>query len=184
MIGRKLNRYPHFKLAIFGLLIVNTCLYYVFQTLSQGLDSIAWLVLLALFELETELPRLLTSNWAKSAVQGTRLTAIAAVAIANAAYLFDDEWLDIVNSVLWLALVILLEFEVRFPQHVAAYTNRYKLTTSLIYGSLALLVLVWMVRGEWLDAYDAVLWIVAYAAIELDFLQLSVGQQETFSLTL
>jgi hypothetical protein len=28
--------------------------------------------------------------------------------------------------------------------------------------------LLWAWRGEWFDAYDALLWLVAFAAIEMD----------------
>ena len=40
----------------------------------------------------------------------------------------------------------------------------------LLYGALAALVLIWAARGEWLDAYDALLWLIAFVTIELDLI--------------
>jgi hypothetical protein len=42
-----------FKAAVFALLALNTGIFLRSGTFSEGLDSIAWLTLLALFELET-----------------------------------------------------------------------------------------------------------------------------------
>lgn len=40
------------------------------------------------------------------------------------------------------------------------------------YAGLAALVPVWAWRGEWLEAYDALLRIVAFAGIEINVLQI------------
>ena len=42
---------------------------------------------------------------------------------------------------------------------------------SAIPASLLELVVVWAWRGEWFDAYDAMLWLGAFAMIEMDVLQ-------------
>jgi hypothetical protein len=36
-----------------------------------------------------------------------------------------------------------------------------------LYSGLGVLVLAWVWRFSWFDAYDAALWLVAFAAIEL-----------------
>jgi len=35
------------------------------------------------------------------------------------------------------------------------------------------LIPLWALRGEWFDAYDAVLWLIAFALIEKDALKLA-----------
>ncbi|MCW5576043.1 MAG: hypothetical protein KIT13_08105 [Burkholderiales bacterium] len=45
------------KPAIFALLAVNAAVYATAGRLSEGLDALAWYLLLALFELETRRPR-------------------------------------------------------------------------------------------------------------------------------
>lgn len=41
-----------------------------------------------------------------------------------------------------------------------------------LYAGLAALVPVWAWRGEWFEAYDALLWIVAFAGIGINVLQI------------
>ena len=40
----------------------------------------------------------------------------------------------------------------------------------VLYAALLMLVPVWAWRGEWLDAWDAALWLAAFFAIELNVL--------------
>ena len=68
---------------------------------------------------------------------------------------------------------MLLEFEVRRPRDVALYQRRFRLIAAMLYTGLALLVFVWAWRNEWLDAYDALLWLVAFATIEMNVLNMS-----------
>ena len=85
-------------------------------------------------------------------------------------YIIEGDALDALNTGLWIAVVCLLEFEVRRPQAVARARMAFVGFAGVIYGGLALLVFVWAWRGEWLDAYDALLWLIAFAAIEMDML--------------
>jgi hypothetical protein len=106
-------------------------------------------------------------------IPAVRLTAAAAVAVAAIAFAAENSWLDVANSVLWIAVVALLESEVRWPHLVVLYERVFVTTAALLYGGLGLLVLAWAWRDEWLDAYDALLWILAFAFIELDMLRFS-----------
>jgi hypothetical protein len=69
--------------------------------------------------------------------------------------------------------VALLESEVRWPHLVVINERIFVTTAALLYGGLGLLVLAWAWRDELLDAYDALLWILAFAFIELDMLRFS-----------
>jgi hypothetical protein len=101
-----------------------------------------------------------------AAVHGVRFAALAAVGAAAAGFLYNWEWLDAVNSGLWIAVVGLLELEIRRPATVAVHRARFTAAAATLYSGLGALVLVWLWRGEWFDAYDAALWLVAFATIE------------------
>lgn len=187
-IGPKLPWYPGLKAAVFALLACNTAYYLFGSTWAQALDALAWLTLLALFALETEFdgarPRDTLAEHpvagtgakarrAMAAIRGLRLIAAAAVGAAAIGYAVQNEWLDAVNTALWISVVVLLEFEVRNPGAVARRRTWFTATAATLYAGLAALVLVWAWRGEWFDAYDALLWLTAFAIIEMDVLQLS-----------
>ena len=76
-----------------------------------------------------------------------------------------------INSVLWIAVVILLEAEVRFPELVSKARHAFAATAALLYGGLAVLVVLWAVNGLWFDAYDALLWLIAFATLELSIVE-------------
>lgn len=158
------------RAGVFALLCVNTLYYVAAASLSKGLDSAAWLVLLALYSIETHYSARVASRRAVSILSGIRLVAAIGVAVAGIAYIVERDVLDAINTGLWIGVVCLLEFEVRRPQAVVRSRTTFVAIASVIYGSLALLVFVWAWRREWLDAYDALLWLVAFAAIEMDML--------------
>ena len=160
-----------FKAALFVLLALNAGIFLRSGTLSEGLDAIAWLTLLALFELETGFGHVLRAGPAVAVVHGVRLAALAAVGAAAAGFLYDYEWLDAANSGLWIAVVALLELEVRRPAAVAAHRARLMAALVTLYSGLGALVLVWLWRGEWFEAYDAALWLVAFVMIEVNVLE-------------
>ena len=167
----KLTRELWIKAAVFALLVLNAGIYLAFGTFSDGLDSIAWLTLLALFELETGLAPILRTGPAVAIVHAIRLICVAAIGIAAAGYLYNSEWLDAANSGLWIAVVALLEVGVRRPAAVAAQRARYTAAAATLYAGLLAVVLVWLWRGEWFDAYDAALWLMGFATIEMNVLR-------------
>ena len=167
--------YAWFKAAVFALLVLNTGILLLAGTPSEVLDATAWLVLLALFELETGYGGSPLHGRAHAVMTGARLVAAAAVVAAAIGYLVEDDRLDAINSALWVAVVILLELEVRYLRPAAAYRRVFAAAAAALYCALGMLVLVWAWRGAWFDAYDALLWLVAFATIELNLLQRSAG---------
>jgi hypothetical protein len=155
------------RLAVFALLAVNTAYYFCAGALSKGLDSAAWLLLLSLFASETGFFSL---RLPEAGMRAARLLAVAGICTAAVGYVIERNDLDALNSALWIAVVVLLEFEVRRPREVATFRSAFKTAAALLYASLGTLVLVWCWRGEWFDAYDALLWLTAFAAIEMDLL--------------
>jgi len=68
---------------------------------------------------------------------------------------------------------VLLEFEVRYPGAVARHRAWIATTAATLYAGLGALVMVWAWHREWFDAYDAALWLTAFAMIEMDVLRVS-----------
>jgi len=171
--GSQSRWYPRLKAAVFALLACNTAYYLFGSTWTKGLDALAWFTLLALFALETGFDG---AHGAMAAIRGVRLAAAAAVGAAAIGYVSQGEWLDAVNTALWIAVVVLLETEVRNPGAIARRPAWFRGTASALYAGLGTLVLVWAWRTQWLDAYDAALWLAAFAMIEMDVLQASRGE--------
>jgi hypothetical protein len=165
--------YGGFRITIIALLALDTAYYLYAGTPSKGLDSVAWLVLLVLFTLETGFAGRLYAPRFAIAMRACRLAAAAAVCTAGIGYVIEGDSLDAINSALWIAVVILLELEVRYPLEVARHRTGFTAVASVLYTGLGVLVVAWGWGGEWLDAYDALLWLVAFAAIEMDVLELA-----------
>jgi hypothetical protein len=165
--------YAAFKAAIVVLLACNTVWYLWKGSLGQALDSLAWFTLLVLFSYEAGRSEHVRNSVVAQGVRVTRLIAAALIFGAVLAYSQQREWLDLLNSALWIAVVVLLECEVRSPRLFAEARNIFAASAAVLYASLAVLVIVWAARGKWLDAYDAALWLTAFASIELDILRVS-----------
>ena len=159
--------YRWFKAGLYALLAWNTAVYAWSGTASEALDSSAWLVLLVSFELETGSG---ARGWT-GVLRGCRLAAAAALILATVGYVRDGEWLDAANMGLWVAVVALLEYEVRRPAAAARGRTALVAVALVLYSGLAALVLAWAWRGEWFDAYDALLWLAAFATIEMNLLK-------------
>ncbi len=168
-----LRWYVWFKAGVFTLLACNATYYFFLGTLSQGLDTTAWLILLVLFEVETGHGNGFRGKHTATAVRGIRLVAAAGIIAAALGYVLAREWLDASNSALWIAVVVVLEFEVRYPQSVERHRAWFVGVAATLYTGLAALVPIWAWRGDWIDAYDALLWLVAFVTIEIDVLQIS-----------
>ncbi len=155
--------------ALIALLACNTMYYIIAGRVSQALDSVAWYALLTLFLLETLRGHPLTTR-ARTVNHALRLLATLAIAASAVLYVREREWLDAINLLLWVAVVMLLEIEIRRPVVVAAYRKAFTVTAGLLYAALAILVLVWLTRGKWMDAWDATLWLAAFGMLEMDLL--------------
>jgi len=161
------------KPAIFVLLAINAGIFATSGRFSEGLDAFAWFALLALFEIETRSPRWTRIPRNAIALDLLRLLAAVGVAIAAFSFIRENEWLDAANAWLWIGVVAVLELQVRAPLFMARHRSALTSTSLTLYGALAAVALIWLIRGEWLDGYDALLWIAAFALIEMDLLQIA-----------
>jgi hypothetical protein len=172
-----MNGYRWFKTAIFALLACNAAIFSFSGTSAEALDAGAWLILLALFELETGHGPWPGTTHAATVLHAVRLAAAAAIVTAAVGYVYQEQWLDALNTGLWIAVVVLLELEVRYPDAVARRRTAFTALAVVLYTGLAALVPVWAWRGEWFDAYDATLWLVAFATIEINVLRFASGKR-------
>ena len=159
------------KPALFALLAVNAVIYATAGRAAEGLDALAWFVLLVLFEMETRWPHWTRVARNAAALDLLRLAATAGIAIAAAAYLREGEWLDAANAWLWIGVVAVLELEIRLPSLATRNRTTINVISYALFGALAAVALAWLAQGAWLDGYDAVLWIAAFALIETDLLR-------------
>lgn len=162
-----------FKWSVYALLAANIGLYLRHGTATEMVDTAAWVVLLLLFEWET-------GGWPlpqrrRLLVHALRAVASIAVVAACVAYGLAGEWLDFGNALAWLGVVAALELEVRIPPRYARMHRLRRLATVGLYLALAGFLATWVVlgvreggAGVWLDAWDALLWLVAFVTIELN----------------
>lgn len=162
-------QYPKPKLMILALLTLNALIYVLVDTLTSSLDAITWLILLVLYELEANDVSLPLSE---SSLQKIRNGLISMIVFVFFSYLLEGEWLDVLNTLLWFALVVMLEMEVRRPEWVTQHSRCMWLSTVAIFLGLIGVAGFWCWQGAWLDAYDAFLWIAAFGFIEVDLFQL------------
>jgi len=158
-------QYPKSKLLVLVLLTLNAAVYAIVDTLTAATDAGTWLILLMVYELETN-----SNGFAVSAslLNKIRTGLIAVIVLVFFSYLQDSEWLDVSNSLLWFGLIAVMELEVRRPDIVFKYANLFWLLTIVIFSGLIVMAGIWLWQQAWLDAYDALLWIAAFGLIEVD----------------
>lgn len=80
-------------------------------------------------------------------------------------------WVDVINSGVWLLVVLVLEADVRLQERnrleglVLWASNGAKF---VLYAMLFLAAVYWGVKGDFVDFWDAFLWLVAFVFIELN----------------
>ena len=78
---------------------------------------------------------------------------------------------DVVNSATWILIVILLEIEVRLLTRWGGASRSVRMTNCLkvlFYTTLVLAAVYWGFKGDFLDFWDAALWLFAFVFIELN----------------
>lgn len=154
--------------ALIALLAGNGISFALQGSATKATDSAAWLVLLLLFLTETHFQATLTTTVRRFAIHAARLAAGAGVIAAAVSYIIEGNRLDAINSAVWIAVVVLLEVELRWPRLIGRARRAFTATAVMLYSTLAVLVFAWAARGEWLDTYDAALWLIAFATLEVD----------------
>lgn len=81
---------------------------------------------------------------------------------------------DVVNAAVWLLVVLVLEIDVRLQEKnrfegLALYIST--VAKFVLYSILGLAVVAWMVTGDFVDWWDAFLWLVAFVFIEMNVVE-------------
>ncbi|MDH3990658.1 MAG: hypothetical protein OEV34_16110 [Gammaproteobacteria bacterium] len=80
-------------------------------------------------------------------------------------------WVDVINAAVWLLVVLVLEIDVRLQEQNRLEGLALKLSSAakyLLYGTLFLAAVYWGFKGDFVDFWDAFLWLVAFVFIELN----------------
>lgn len=101
------------------------------------------------------------------------ITALDKVLAAPQAFAsaHDLALVDVINAGAWILVVIVLEIEVRLqlkggvPHQFQLAVNLFKV---LLYATLALAAVYWGFEGDFLDFWDAALWLFAFVFIEMN----------------
>ena len=88
---------------------------------------------------------------------------------------------DVINSANWLIIVFILESEVYLQlkgKLSASFIFIAKWVKVILYSVLLLAAIYWGIKGDFLDFWDAFLWIVAFIFIELNLFEWNAESTE------
>lgn len=159
-----------FKYTIYALLAINIYLFSVNGTFTETIDTAAWVVILALFEWETiSLKEEYSGILEKILITLLTLAGYGVIFFSAYSYYQESEWLDLVNSITWILVILVLQYDVYFPGHYGQneWTARNSIKIAL-YAALFVFAIIWGIQGEALDFYDSFLWILSFFVIEMN----------------
>jgi hypothetical protein len=156
------------KAVILALLLMNAGFFLVRGEFNDSFDSMAWIVLMILYEVDSGKIDGLFPSALKS--QGVRQAAILVVILAELSYWIEGAWLDGLYSLEWILVVALFELETRRPQWVSVHPFLFRTMGLAIMLSMIGVIGAWLSEGSYFNAYDALLWSIAFLIIDLDIL--------------
>ncbi len=164
------------------------------EAYAAAIDTAAWVVLLLMFELETFV--LEEHHFTKKvtwALHGVRVFCYSFIVYAFYGYMaiafqqFGElpavvdvpglrdiqylAWVNVINAGVWLLIVLILEIDVRLQERDQLNGLALTLSTWFKFGLYAILLLAaiyWAVKGDFVDFWDAFLWLVAFFFIEMN----------------
>jgi len=151
-----------FKFSVYGLLLINTVLLMRFGNWREVLEQTGWLIILAAFEWE--------SRGFQNPGRAVLLECFGyAIAIfCWFAYALAGDWMDFANASLWLLVVGAIAADLHWERRYGRTGWRLRnLAKILLYLGLFGIALSWGMQGDWLDAWDATLWLLCFFVIEL-----------------
>lgn len=80
-------------------------------------------------------------------------------------------WVDVINSAVWLLVVAVLEIDVRLQEQHRLEGLALRLSNAskyILYSLLLLAAVYWGIKGDFVDFWDAFLWLIAFVFIELN----------------
>jgi hypothetical protein len=83
-------------------------------------------------------------------------------------------WVDVINSAVWLLVVMVLEIDVRLQEKGRLEGMPFLISNvskGILYSLLFLAAVYWGLKGDFVDFWDAFLWLVAFVFIELNVVE-------------
>ncbi len=83
-------------------------------------------------------------------------------------------WVDVINAGVWLLVVLVLEIDVRLQERLkleGAVLYLSNASKYVLYSVLFLAAVYWGVKGDFVDFWDAFLWLVAFVFIEMNVVE-------------
>ncbi len=83
-------------------------------------------------------------------------------------------WVDVINAGVWLGVVALLELDVQLQSRDKLHGTIQTVTNCckyVLYSLLLLAAIYWGIKGDFVDFWDAFLWLVAFVFIEMNVMQ-------------
>jgi hypothetical protein len=138
-------------------------------------------------------------SWAVTLDEYAKLTAANCTALTEASvfYQFRDmmavvdtqglqdirylAWVDVINAGVWLLVVLILEIDVRLQERDRYEGLALRLSTIakfVLYSLLLLAAIYWGLKGDFVDFWDAFLWLVAFVFIELNVFEWRQEEQQ------
>lgn len=80
-------------------------------------------------------------------------------------------WVDVINSAVWLLVVLVLEADVRLQEQNRLEGLALRASNAakfVLYTTLFLAAVYWGLKGDFVDFWDAFLWLVAFVFIEMN----------------
>ncbi len=90
-------------------------------------------------------------------------------------------WVDVINAGVWLGVVAVLELDVQLQSRnrLEGWIQRTSNAAKYVmYSILLLAAIYWGVKGDFVDFWDAFLWLVAFVFIELNVLDWQAEERE------
>ncbi len=95
-------------------------------------------------------------------------------------------WVDVINAAVWLLIVLVLEIDVRLQEHERFEGLAFRLSSAakfVLYSVLLLAAIYWGFKGDFVDFWDAFLWLVAFVFIELNVVEWREEDNEAMAKT-
>lgn len=161
------------KYIIFSALIVDMLLFLFGATLNEALDSIGWLLLLGTFEYEsTSLNEEYVGPWEKYLLMAVQTLGYGIALKVTVTYGLEHDWMDVANSTLWLLVCATIAYDIYAPGEFGSAEWRIRNAVKMaLYMALVAVAVTWGVEEQWLDFFDASLWIICFAVVELNIFE-------------
>ena len=98
----------------------------------------------------------------------------AVVDASGLAAIIGLAWIDVINAGVWLLVVLVLEVDVRLQERDRYEGWALRVSTAmkfLLYGTLLYAAIYWGIKGDFVDFWDAFLWLIAFVFIELNIFE-------------